>query len=291
MIPEAHGGRLIDLQASPEERARREAERRDLLLLRPFEDQIFDAEKIGIGAYSPLEGFMGREAFESVLSTGRLPSGIAWSMPIPLAPAGDENAKTVGVVSPGDEVGLLDSADRLFAILRVEEKFPLDKRAFALGTYGTADAAHPNVADIQALGPTALGGPISLLRRLDLPTGAFELSPSGAREEFRRRGWKSVAAYQCRNPPHTAHEYLQRLTLDREDVDALFIHPVVGRLKLGDYKPEIILRAYRALVENYHPPSRVLLAAFSIAMRYAGPKAALFLGIVRKNFGCSHYIV
>jgi len=142
-----------------------------------------------------------------------------------------------------------------------------------------------------AAGETALAGRIDLLRRLDHPTGALELDPAETRAEFARRGWKNVAAYQTRNVPHTAHEYLQRCTLEREDVDGLFVHPVLGRLKKGDYRPQVILEAYRALVENYYPANRVLLASLSISMRYGGPKAALFLAIVRKNFGCGLYIV
>ncbi len=286
-----HGGRLIDRQLGPREVERREAELRDLPQIRPYIDEVYDAEKIGTGAYSPLEGFMGREAFESVLTRTRLPNGLPWSMPILLAPTGAENLAVVERVGPGDAVALLDDHGRFFAVLHLDEKFAVDKTAFAEKTYGTTDVNHPNVADLRATGDTALAGRIDLLRRLELPTGSSELTPAATRAEFERRGWRNVAAYQCRNPPHTAHEYIQRLTLEREDVDALFIHPVVGRLKKGDYRPDIILEAYRALVTNYYSEHRVLLAAFSIAMRYAGPRAALFLAIVRKNYGCSSYIV
>ncbi|MCI4358376.1 MAG: sulfate adenylyltransferase [Thermoplasmata archaeon] len=291
MIPRPHGGRLVSRLLSDPDRARREAELDDMMRLHPGVDAIYDAEKIGLGAYSPLEGFMNRTTLDSVLSTGRLPNELPWSIPILLAPAGRENDKVVASARAGDSIALLDASERPFAVLQLEEKFPYDRTAVARTTYGTTDPAHPNVADLQAAGEVALGGRIDLLRRLDLPTGPLELSPSESRAAFERRGWKNVAAYQCRNPPHTAHEYLQRLTLEREDVDALFIQPVVGRLKKGDYRPEIILQAYEALVRHYHPSDRVMLASLSITMRYAGPKAALFLAIVRKNFGCSHYIV
>jgi sulfate adenylyltransferase len=291
MIPPAHGGRLIDRELPEPQRARRLSEAGELPSIQPFIDQVYDAEKIGVGAYSPLEGFMDRNTYESVLATSRLPGGLPWSMPILLAPSAAASLEVVRAVSPGDDLALLDPTGQPFAILHLEEKFAIDKMAFAQGTYGTTDPQHPNVADILAAGETALGGKIDILRRLDHPTGAFEMTPSESRAEFGRRGWKNVAAYQCRNPPHTAHEYLQRLTLEREDVDALFIHPVVGRLKKGDYRPDIILRAYEALVRHYHSPDRVLLAALSITMRYAGPKAALFLAIVRKNYGCSRFIV
>jgi sulfate adenylyltransferase len=273
------------------ERARRLEEAGRLPKIQPFIDQVYDAEKIGTGAYSPLEGFMDRATYDSVLATGRLPGGLPWTIPIVLAPSGPANEPVVRDLKAGDTAALLDPSGRTFALLTVSDKFALDHHALALGAFGTDDPKHPNVADIALMGPTALGGRIDILRPLDHPTGAFEMTPAETRAEFARRGWKNVAAYQCRNPPHTAHEYLQRLTLEREDVDALFIHPVVGRLKKGDYRPDVILRAYEALVRHYHSPEHVMLGALSITMRYAGPKAALFLAIVRKNYGCSRFIV
>jgi sulfate adenylyltransferase len=287
----AHGGRLIHRELNEGERTRRDAEVADLPKLRPVLDDLYDVQQIAVGAYSPLEGFMDRTTFERVLSNGRLPNDLPWSMPIVLTPPGEENAKTIAALQPGEEAAILDDQGRLFAILHLEEKFSPDRKAWAQSTYGTTDVQHPNVADIQATGDVALAGKIDLVRRLELPTGADEMTPDQTRALFVANGWKRVAAYQCRNPPHTAHEYLQRLTLERQDVDALLIHPVVGRLKKGDYRPDVILEAYRALVRSYCVPNRVHLAAFSITMRYAGPKAALFLAIVRKNFGCTAYIV
>ena len=270
---------------------RREAEGKHLPLLHPFIDQVLDAEKIGIGAYSPLEGFQDRAALESILTSNRLPGGLPWTMPILLAPTGKENLAVMDAAQPGDEIGLADTGGKLFAVLHLEEKFPYDKKRFAQTVYATTDPAHTNVADLMAAGDLALAGKIDLLRRLDHPTGALELSPAEVRAEFVRRGWKSVVGYQTRNVPHTAHEYLQRCSLEREDVDGLLIHPVLGRLKKGDYRPAVILAAYQELVRNYYPADRVLLASLSITMRYAGPKAALFLAIVRKNYGCALYIV
>lgn len=291
MIPLAHGGQLVDRRVSSAERARRESEVHDLLKVSPFIDQVYDAEKIGIGAYSPLEGFQDSATLESILTSNRLPNGLPWTMPILLAPTGAENLAVVAQVRAGDEVGLVDTSGVLFALLHVEEKFRFDKLRYAQEVYATTDPKHPNVADLLASGETALAGRIDLLRRLDHPTGTMELDPSETRAEFARRGWKNVAAYQTRNVPHTAHEYLQRCTLEREDVDGLLIHPVLGRLKKGDYRPQVILEAYRSLVDHYYPADRVLLAALTISMRYGGPKAALFLAIVRKNYGCGLYIV
>ena len=291
MIPEAHGGRLVDRQQPEQQLRRREAEFKDLLRISPFIDQVYDAEKIGIGAYSPLEGFQDSATVESVISKGRLTDGLPWTMPIILAPTGADNERVTASLRAGDEVGLLDTGGRLFALLHVDEKFPYRRSQVAEAVYATTDPKHPNVADLLASGETAIAGKIDLLRRLELPTGSLELSPAATRAEFERRGWKNVAAYQTRNVPHTAHEYLQRCTLEREDVDGLLVHPVLGRLKKGDYRPEVILEAYQALVQHYYPLDRVLLSALSITMRYGGPKAALFLAIVRKNYGCGSYIV
>ncbi|HYB77686.1 MAG TPA: sulfate adenylyltransferase, partial [Thermoplasmata archaeon] len=180
---------------------------------------------------------------------------------------------------------------RLFAVLHLEEKAPFPRKEVAQSVYATIDPKHPNVADLLGAGEIALAGKVDLLHRLDLPTGPLEMTPAETRAEFARRGWTNVVGYQTRNVPHTAHEYLQRCTLERADIDGMLVHPVLGRLKKGDYRPEVILEAYQELVRNYYPADRVLLAALSISMRYGGPKAALFLAIVRKNYGCGAYIV
>ncbi|MFZ0830603.1 MAG: sulfate adenylyltransferase [Thermoplasmata archaeon] len=291
MEPAPHGGRLVDRYLPPAARARREAELKDLPQFTPFVDQVYDAEKIGIGAYSPLEGFMDSATLESVVRTGRLPSGLPWTIPVLLPIPSTTEPTTAARLQVGEDVALLDGDRRFIGLLRVTERFRYDKKALAQSVYGTNDPAHPNVQDLVAAGEEALAGTVDLVNRLKSPTGRPELTPAEARAAFRQKGWKNVAAYQCRNPPHTAHEYIQRLTLEREDVDGLFIHPVVGRLKKGDYRPEVILQAYEALVAHYYPSDRVLLSPLTISMRYAGPKAALFLAIVRKNYGCGLYIV
>ena len=291
MIPLAHGGRLVDRQLSGPSLARREAELRDLPKVRPFVDQLYDAEKIALGAYSPLEGFLGPSDLEPVLERGRLPSDLPWPMPVlfPVPEGADGGASKE--LKAGDEVALLDARGVATALLKIEERFRFDRAALARKVYGTEDAAHPNVADIVRQSEHAWSGRVDLLRRLDTVGGRSEPGPAELREEFRRLGWKTVAAYQCRNPPHTAHEYLQRVTLEREEVDGLLVHPVVGRLKKGDYRPDVILDAYDALVRGYYPPTRVIVRPLGITMRYGGPKAALFLAIVRKNYGCGVYIV
>ncbi|MCI4351584.1 MAG: sulfate adenylyltransferase [Thermoplasmata archaeon] len=291
MIPLPHGGRLIDRQLSEIEAGYRSGEIAKLPKIRPEVDQLFDAEKIAIGAYSPLDGFMDRRSLESVLANSRLPNSLAWTLPIVLTPPGPGNRRSIDRLGPGDDVALVDELERTIAILHLAEKYPFDRTAVALATYGTTDPRHPNVADLAQTGTTALAGTIDVVLRRQLPGGGFELTPAQTREIFARRHWSNVAAYQTRNVPHRAHEHIQKLTLEREDIDGLFIHPVVGRLKPGDYRAEVVLRAYETLVRRYYPPDRVVLASLSISMRYAGPKAALFLAIVRKNYGCSHYIV
>jgi len=291
MIPRPHGGTLIDRQLAPSEVARRDAELRALPRVTLDLGQSFDVAKIATGAYSPLDGFMGRMALESVVDSGRLLNGLPWPIPIYLAPAGAENALTIAELSLGDEVALLDPTGRFIAVLYLRERYPLPAREIGLGVYGTSDPQHPDIAALASTGAVALGGPIEMLRPPAVPLPQYELTPATMRELFRRKGWHGVAAFQTRNVPHLGHEHLQRQALDREDIDGLLLHPVVGPLKSGDYRPEIVLAAYESLIDHYYVRDRVALATLSIAMRYAGPRAALFLAIVRQNFGCSHYIV
>jgi sulfate adenylyltransferase len=247
-------------------------------------ETVMDAEKIALGAYSPLEGFMVREDYESVLERMRLADGLPWTIPIIFAIA-KENVRHL---REGDDI-ILEFSGKPIAMMNLEEIFTFDRKELAVGVYGTADKNHPNVRDTYRLGRTALSGKIDLIQRPHSKFAAYELTPSETRGIFRDMGWKTIAGYQCRNPPHGAHEYIQRCAL--EIVDGLFIHPVIGKLKKGDYTPDVIINAYRMLLGNYYPKERVLLASLSIAMRYAGPRAAVFLAIVRKNYGCTHFIV
>ncbi len=289
-LPEPHGGRLIDRSLAPAESDRRRSERGALPALRLSEEAAFDLEKIAVGAYSPLTGFQGSSDLEAILDRGRLADGAPWGLPILLAqpPPGEIGPGSPGI---GDELLLEAPGGRPIGLMRLEEVYPIPKARVAERIYGTSDPAHPNVADLIASPSHAWAGPIRLLDWPDLPDRSLELTPAETRARFQARGWSNVAAYQCRNPPHTAHELLQRQTLEREEIDGLLIHPVVGRLKAGDYRPQVILRTYRILTERYLPADRVELASLSISMRYAGPRAALFLAIVRKNFGCRSYIV
>ena len=155
--------------------------------------------------------------------------------------------------------------------------------------FGTIETKHPNVSELYNKGETLIGGKISLIQHVDFPVPKYELTPAETRRIFKERGWKSIVAYQTRNPPHMVHEYIQRCAL--EMVDGLFIHPVVGKLKKGDFPADAIMEAYEFLVQNYYSKDRTVLATLSLSMRYAGPKAAVFLAIIRKNYGCTHFVV
>ena len=285
---EPYGGKLVDRVANPNEAEAKLKEAGELSKISPFIDFVYDAEKIAVGAYSPLEGFMDSETFHSVAATSKLPNGLPWTIPIVMA-VSKEKTKDL---REGETVAIADWGGSIFATVEVSEVYPLPKEEFAKGAYGTTDLAHPNVDDIfHNYGDMAIAGKVKLLRKLELPTVSTEMTPKEMRELFRSKGWKNVVAYQCRNPPHTAHEYIQKVSLESANIDGLLVQPVIGRLKKGDYKPNVIMESYREVVKGYYPHDRVVLSSLSITMRYAGPKAALFLSIVRKNYGATHYIV
>lgn len=287
-LPKPHGGKLVNrvLPNDKREAALKEAE--ELARLDVKTESILDADKIAVGAFSPLKGFMTKEDYTNVVYEGQLANGLPWTIPIVLAPNGKRNHETIKAIKEGEDIALF-YLEKPIATLHVQEKFKYDKKELAKQTFGTTDPQHPNVRELNKNGETLLGGEINLIQHVDFPTVEYELTPSETRKIFEERGWKSIAAYQTRNPPHMVHEYLQRCAL--EIVDGLFIHPVVGKLKKGDFPPHAIMEAYEYLVQNYYQKDRTLLATLSLSMRYAGPKAAIFLAIIRKNYGCTHFVV
>lgn len=244
---------------------------------------ILDAEKIAIGAFSPLEGFMCNEDYICTIYKERLANDIAWTIPVILAPSGKENLKVVMELKEGDDV-TLGYDGKSYAIMHLEEKIRYNKKELAIQVYGTTDSAHPNVNDIYNMGEMMLGGKIDLIQRV-----SQESTPLETQETFKKHHWKTIAGYQTRNPPHMVHEYLQRNVMEK--VDGLLIHPVIGKLKSDDFPPEAIVESYNFLIDNYYPKNRVCLDTLSIGMRYAGPKAAIFLAIIRKNYGCTHFVI
>ncbi len=285
MIPEPYGGKLVEniMDENEADRTLKDSLPRINAVL----EQVYDAEKIAIGAFSPIEKFMGSDDYEQIITKNQLSNGLPWTIPIILTP----NENDISGLVAGDEFLLNGLDNEPFAHIKIEEKFKIDKGKFAESVYGTKDIAHPNVLDLQKWGEIAISGKVKLIKRLKIPAAQYELTPKETRHIFEKNGWKNVAAYQARNPPHMAHEFIQRMTLERDDIDGLFIQPVIGKLKRGDYKPEIIMKAYEVFVKNYYRSDRVLLGSLSIAMRYAGPKAVLLYAIMRRNYGCSHYIV
>lgn len=247
---------------------------------------LSDLYLIAVGGYSPLAGFMGSADYASVVESMSLTNGLPWSVPVTL-PVAREAAAALSV---GDEVALVDEDGAPAALLRVEEMFGWDREREAERVYGTTDRAHPGVAKLDRMGDVLLAGPIDYIYDRDI-SGFPErnLTPAQTRAEFERRGWQTIVAFQTRNPVHRAHEYLQKCAM--EVVDGLLLHPIVGDTKSDDVPAEVRMRCYEVLLEKYYPAERVLLSVLPAAMRYAGPREAIFHAIMRRNYGCTHFIV
>ena len=288
MVSEPYGGKLVNRILTGKVKERRIEDTHELVQLRLDRSAKFDVEKIAIGAYSPLEGFMGSDDYKMVIKEGKLTNGLHWTIPITLSP-NDKQNQIITKLKEGDDIALIHD-DKPSAIMRFEEKFEYDKKELAQNIYGTSDPNHPDVSKLYTNSNNILiSGKIDYLQDLKAPLSKYELTPQETRQKFKERGWKSIAAYQTRNPPHVAHEYIQRCAL--EIVDGLLIHPIIGELKKGDLSSEAIIETYQSLTENYYPKDRVVLTPLSIRMRYAGPKAAIFFAIIRRNYGCTHFIV
>jgi sulfate adenylyltransferase len=269
-----HGGVLVDRTGDRPDDVN-ELERIELT-----SRELSDLELLACGALSPLEGFMGPEDYESVLTSMRLSGGLPWALPVCLS---------VDEAPVGDRVALVDPSGAPVAVLDVEEVYEYDKEREAEQAFRTTDPAHPGVARLYEQKPLYVSGRVTVF---ELPEPAFpELAktPAETRAEFAERGWKRVVGFQTRNPIHRAHEYLTKVAL--ETVDGLLIHPLVGETKSDDVPAVTRVECYRVLLDGYYPADRVVLSAFPAAMRYAGPREAIWHAICRKNYGCSHLIV
>lgn len=282
-----HGGRLVR-RLLPSEEAAAEAGRSLELRTLPVDARAAsDVEMIATGAMSPLSGFLGRDDYESVLRTmhlGPAHAGVIWPLPIVL-PVDPEVARGL---RDGEDVALAVEG-RPLAILTVEEVFVRDLEREARAVYGTIDPTHPGVAMTLAQPKAAVSGPIRVFRLPEPDFPALHLSPLQTRQAMVDRGWRSMAGFQTRNPVHRAHEYIQKCAL--EIVDGLLLHPLVGQTKSDDVPAPTRIRSYEVLFQNYYPQDRVLLGAFPAAMRYAGPREAVFHAVCRRNYGCTHFIV
>ena len=248
--------------------------------------RLSDLEMIGCGAFSPLEGFMIRADYDNVVVNKRLANGLPWTIPITLAVTADEAEG----LKHNEEVALIDKFGNILAVLLLEEIYKYDKDREAKMVYGTADEAHPGVKNSYRRGDVNLGGKIQvLMERVDQTFKEYRLTPEETRRAFAQRGWKRIVGFQTRNPIHRAHEYVTKCAL--EIMDGLLIHPLVGATKDDDIPAETRMECYKVLIDNYYPADRVMLAVLPAAMRYAGPREAIIHAIVRKNYGCTHFIV
>jgi len=284
VVSRPHGGRLVRRVATGARAERLAAEAREMHVIELPLDLAADAENIARGVYSPLEGFLVQEDYLHVLDDMRLADDTPWTIPIVL-PVSPEELAGVG---EGDEVALSYGGEP-FAVMRVEEVYGWDKREYALKVYGTRDVRHPGVAKLEQMGELLIGGRLELFKPLPHPFSRYALWPEETRVLFEEKGWRTIAGFQTRNVPHRGHEYVQKAALTF--VDGLLIHPLVGWKKPGDYRDEVIVAAYEALIDNYFPRDSIVFAVLRMAMRYAGPREAVHHAIVRKNFGCTHFIV
>ena len=246
---------------------------------------VSDLELIATGALSPLTGFMTRDDYDSVIDSMRLASGLPWTIPVTL-PVGDDLAAGL---AEDQEIALLDG-EHLMGIMTIAEKYPADKEREAREVYRTTEEAHPGVARLHRHGDWLLGGEVFMLNGpqvVEFPELRHE--PAQSRRMFASRGWRRTVAFQTRNPIHRAHEYIQKTAM--EIVDGLFLHPLVGETKADDIPADVRIESYQTILRDYYPADRVLLGVFPAAMRYAGPREAIFHAIARKNYGCTHFIV
>ncbi|UCE96564.1 MAG: sulfate adenylyltransferase [Candidatus Bathyarchaeota archaeon] len=283
-MPNPHGGKLVNRVLKGQERIAAIENAEDLEKIEVTDAIASDIENLAKGVFSPLEGFMNSEELESVLHLMRLPSDLAWTIPILINAPKSKTAQ----LSNGDKLALYFKGE-LLAQMHLEEAYDFDNDELAKHTFGTLDSTHPGVAMVKKLEGIFLGGKVDLINEPKETFDQYKLEPLETRVLFEEKGWKTVVGFQTRNPPHLGHEYVQKTAL--AFVDGVFINPVIGKKKRGDFKDNVILEAYNALMKSYYLKESVVMSILPFEMRYAGPREAIFHAIVRKNFGCTHFII
>ncbi|MGI2901872.1 sulfate adenylyltransferase [Tolypothrix sp. VBCCA 56010] len=281
-----HGGQLVNRIASAEQREEFLSKADVLPQVQLDERAVSDLEMIAIGGFSPLTGFMNQSDYDRVVSQMRLANGVVWSIPITLS----VSEEIASGLTEGNLIRLDNPKGEFIGVLQLTQKYRYDKKLEAINVYRTDDINHPGVQVLYNQGSVNLAGDIWLLQRKPHPQfPTYQIDPAESREMFKVNGWKTIVGFQTRNPIHRAHEYIQKCAL--ETVDALFLHPLVGATKDDDIAADVRMRCYEILLDHYYPRDRVILAINPAAMRYAGPREAIFHALVRKNYGCTHFIV
>ena len=284
---EPHGGELVNRRAPKDEQEERKERAAGLKSVTLGARALSDLEMIATGVFSPLTGFMVREDYESVVENMRLANGLPWSLPITLSVSQEE----ADSINEGEEVALVDGNGRIVATLAVEDLYSYDMEREAREVFRTTDEEHPGVAALYRQEEVLVGGEITLLEEEPnyRPFPLYYYEPRELRAVFAERGWKRVVGFQTRNPVHRAHEYIQKSAL--ETVDGLLLNPLVGETKSDDISAAVRMLSYETILDRYYPRERTVLGVFPAAMRYAGPREAVFHAICRKNYGCTHFIV
>jgi sulfate adenylyltransferase len=282
-----HGGDLVDRRAPEDKRGELLSRAEGFARITLGPRALSDLEMISTGVFSPLTGFMVSEDYESVVETMHLKNGLVWSLPITLS-VSEEDASDIRV---GEEISLTDATGRILATMIVEDRYSYDKEHEAREVFGTTNDEHPGVAAVYRQEDILLGGEVTLL--VDDPNPKpfpeYHYTPQQLRQVFAEKGWKRVVGFQTRNPVHRSHEYIQKSAL--EIVDGLLLNPLVGETRAEDIPADVRMKSYETILERYYPKDRTLLAVFPAAMRYGGPREAIFHAICRKNYGCTHFIV